>query len=61
MEAGSEKSDDSKVGVPMRSREMFVGERESIDSIEWPDSGFDIDDQSFAEAIAVGRDERHAA
>lgn len=45
----------------MRSRELFDSERESIDLIEWPDSGFDIDDQSFAEAIAAGRGERCAA
>ena len=45
----------------MRGRELFTGERESIDQIDWPESRFDVDDQSFAEAIAAGRDESWAA
>jgi len=45
----------------MRGRELFDSERESIDQIDWPESGFDIDDKSFAEAIAAGRGESRAA
>jgi len=50
-----------KGGVPMRGLELYEAERESIDQIDWPESVFDIDDQSFAAAIAAGRDESWAA
>jgi len=45
----------------MRSREVFGGERKSIDQIDWPESRFEIDDKSFADAIAAGRSESRAA
>lgn len=45
----------------MRSREMFSSESERSESFEWPEPAFDIDDDAFAEAIAAGRTEPHAA
>jgi len=45
----------------MRSRELFVSERQPVDTVDWPEPVFDVDDESFAQAIAAGRNERHAA
>jgi len=45
----------------MGNRELFDRDRDPIDSGEWSQSSWDIDDESFAQAIAAGRADRQAA
>jgi len=40
---------------------LFPSERQVADFVDWPDPVFDVDDESFAQAIEAGRSERHAA
>ncbi len=45
----------------MRNHQMFQIDQDPIDSNEWSESTFDIDDEAFAQAIAAGRHDQQAA